>query len=90
VRAAAKQLERSEPTMWRVEAGLVSVRSVEVEIMCRLYGATDEMTKALMALAKETKAKGWWQTYGMWCRSGLTCSSGLRLRRRGCLSMSTR
>jgi transcriptional regulator with XRE-family HTH domain len=64
VRAAAKQLERSEPTMWRIEAGLVSVRSVEVEIMCRLYGATDDITKALMALARETKAKGWWQTYG--------------------------
>jgi hypothetical protein len=64
VRAAAKQLERSEPTIWRMESGLVSVRSVEVEIMCRLYGASADMTKALMALARETKAKGWWQTYG--------------------------
>jgi transcriptional regulator with XRE-family HTH domain len=64
VRAAAKELERSEPTLWRIESGLTSVRSVEVEIMCRLYGASEDMTKALMALAKETKAKGWWQTYG--------------------------
>jgi transcriptional regulator with XRE-family HTH domain len=64
VRAAAKQLERSEPTIWRIESGLVAVRSVEVEVMCRLYGATEDMTKALMALARETKAKGWWQTYG--------------------------
>ncbi|WP_279583153.1 DUF5753 domain-containing protein [Fodinicola feengrottensis] len=34
--------------------------------MCRLYGhATDaEITQALMALARETKAKGWWQSYG--------------------------
>src|ERR1700728_3049517 len=64
VRAAAKQLERSEPTIWRIENGLVSVRSVEAEVMCRLYGATGDMTKALMALARETKAKGWWQTYG--------------------------
>jgi transcriptional regulator with XRE-family HTH domain len=64
VRAAAKQLERSEPTIWRIENGLVSVRSVEVEIMCRAYRANDDMTKALMALAKETKAKGWWQTFG--------------------------
>jgi transcriptional regulator with XRE-family HTH domain len=64
VRAASKQLERSEPTMWRIENGLVSVRSIEVEMMCRLYGASDEMTKALMSLAKETKARGWWQTYG--------------------------
>jgi hypothetical protein len=32
--------------------------------MCRLYGATADMTKALMALAKETRARGWWQAYG--------------------------
>ena len=64
VRAAARELERSEPTIWRIESGLVSVRSVEVKLMCELYGASDELTKALMALAAETKAKGWWQTYG--------------------------
>jgi transcriptional regulator with XRE-family HTH domain len=64
VRAAAKQLERSEPTVWRIEYGQVGVRSVEVQIMCQLYGADAETTAALMALAKETKAKGWWQAYG--------------------------
>jgi transcriptional regulator with XRE-family HTH domain len=64
VRAAAKELERSEPTLWRIESGLVAVRSLDVEQMCRLYGATEDMTKALMALARETKAKGWWQGYG--------------------------
>jgi transcriptional regulator with XRE-family HTH domain len=64
VRAAAKELERSEPTLWRIEAGQVAVRALDVEQMCRLYGAKEEMTKALMALARETKAKGWWQTYG--------------------------
>jgi transcriptional regulator with XRE-family HTH domain len=64
VRAAARQLERSEPTLWRMENGLTSMRSLEVETMCRLYGATGDMTKALMALAKETKARGWWQAYG--------------------------
>ncbi len=64
VRAAARELERSEPTLWRVETGQVAVRSLDVEQMCRLYGASGEMTKALMALAKETKARGWWQAYG--------------------------
>jgi transcriptional regulator with XRE-family HTH domain len=64
VRAAAKELERSEPTLWRMESGQVAVRALDVEQMCRLYGAKEDMTKALMALAKETKAKGWWQTYG--------------------------
>jgi transcriptional regulator with XRE-family HTH domain len=64
VRAAARELERSEPTIWRIESGLTSTRSVEVRVMCELYGATEQMTKALMALAKETKARGWWQAYG--------------------------
>ena len=64
VRAAAKELERSEPTLWRIEAGQVAVRALDAEQMCRLYGAKEDMTKALMALARETKAKGWWQTYG--------------------------
>ena len=64
VRAAARDLERSEPTIWRIESGLTSTRSVEVKLMCELYGATAEMTAALMALAKETKARGWWQAYG--------------------------
>lgn len=64
VRGAAKLLERSEPTLWRMENGQVSMRSMEVELMCRAYGAPEDMTKALAALAKETKAKGWWQAYG--------------------------
>ena len=64
VRAAARDLERSEPTIWRIESGLTSTRSVEVKLMCELYGATADMTQALMALAKETKARGWWQAYG--------------------------
>lgn len=64
VRAAAKEVERSEPTMWRIESGLTSSRAVEVEAMCRLYGADQKLTDVLKALAKETKAKGWWQAYG--------------------------
>src|ERR1035438_10402721 len=63
-RAAARDLERSEPTLWRIETGQVSVRSLDVKAMCELYRATPEMTGALMALAKETKARGWWQAYG--------------------------
>jgi transcriptional regulator with XRE-family HTH domain len=63
-RAAARELERSEPTLWRIENGHTATRSLDVEQMCRLYGADQELTKALMALAKETRARGWWQAYG--------------------------
>jgi hypothetical protein len=63
MQAVASELERSNLTLWRIETGKTSVRSVDVKAMCELYGATAEMTSALMALAKETKARGWWQAY---------------------------
>ncbi|MGW1206105.1 helix-turn-helix domain-containing protein [Streptomyces cyaneofuscatus] len=64
VRAAAKELEWSEPKIWRIETGQVSLRSLDVEAMCRTYGADPELTKGLMGLAKETKNRGWWHAYG--------------------------
>ncbi|ETA00301.1 hypothetical protein CcI6DRAFT_04305 [Frankia sp. CcI6] len=64
VRAAARRLEWSEAKIWRIESGLTSLRSFDVEIMCRIYGAPTDLTEALMGLAKETKARGWWHSYG--------------------------
>jgi transcriptional regulator with XRE-family HTH domain len=64
VRAAAERLEWSEAKIWRIETGQVSLRSLDVEAMCKIYGAPAELTEALMGLAKETKARGWWHAYG--------------------------
>lgn len=64
VKAAARALEWSEGKMWRIETGQTSLRSLDVENMCRIYKADQSITEALMGLAKETKAKGWWQSYG--------------------------
>ncbi|MEU7978480.1 DUF5753 domain-containing protein [Micromonospora sp. NPDC049081] len=50
--------------MWRIESGLGSARSIDVRAMCELYRAKNELTRALIALAGETKAKGWWHAYG--------------------------
>ena len=61
---AAEALQCSRQKMWRIETGLGPVRGVDVEAMCELYGATPELTSALIALAGETKAKGWWHSYG--------------------------
>lgn len=63
VKAAAEALEWSEAKIWRIETGQTSMRALDVEQMCRVYGAPTDMTEALMALAKETKAKGWWLSY---------------------------
>jgi transcriptional regulator with XRE-family HTH domain len=64
VKAAAERLEWSEAKMWRIETGQTSLRSLDVETMCRIYGAPADLTEALMGLAKETKARGWWHAYG--------------------------
>ena len=64
VKAAAEKLEWSEAKIWRIETGQTSLRSHDVELMCRIYGAPADLTEALMGLAKETKARGWWHAYG--------------------------
>ncbi|MFE4666087.1 helix-turn-helix domain-containing protein [Streptomyces sp. NPDC056716] len=64
VRAAARKLEWSEAKMWRIETGQTSLRSHDVETMCKVYGAPAGLTEALMGLAKETKSRGWWHAYG--------------------------
>jgi hypothetical protein len=64
VRAAAKKLEWSEAKMWRIETGQTPLRSLDVQAMCSVYGAPAGLTEALMGLAKETKARGWWHAYG--------------------------
>ncbi|MBU7597626.1 helix-turn-helix domain-containing protein [Streptomyces sp. P38-E01] len=64
VKAAAQQLEWSEAKMWRIETGQTSLRSHDVALMCQVYGAPEALSAALMGLAKETKARGWWHSYG--------------------------
>lgn len=64
VRLAAAKLEWSEPKIWRIETGQTSLRSLDVEAMCKVYGASAELTHGLMGLAKETKGRGWWHAYG--------------------------
>jgi len=64
VKTAAEKLEWSETKVWRIETGQTSLRSHDVELMCRIYAAPPDLTEALMGLAKETKAKGWWHAYG--------------------------
>lgn len=64
VTAAAKELEWSAPRIWRYETGQVAMHPNDVEAMCRLYGASPETIESMRALARETKAAGWWHSYG--------------------------
>jgi transcriptional regulator with XRE-family HTH domain len=77
VRAAAGKLEWSEGKMWRIETGQTSLRSLDVEAMCRLYDAPAELTKDLMRLARETKSRGWWHSYSDVVSEGFDLFIGL-------------
>jgi transcriptional regulator with XRE-family HTH domain len=74
---AAEELETSSPRIWRIEKGVIPMRSGEVRLMCELYGADKETTTALMALAKETKAQDWWRVYADALPQGLDLLFGL-------------
>ncbi|WP_035305715.1 helix-turn-helix domain-containing protein [Actinokineospora inagensis] len=65
VKSAAKALEWSETKIWRIENGHTAMRSLDTEAMCRVYGASAEVTEYLMGLSKKTKEQGWWHSaYG--------------------------
>lgn len=64
VEAVAATLEVSRQKIYRIENGEAPVRAIDAKTMCELYGVDEGRTEALIGLAKETKARGWWQAYG--------------------------
>ncbi len=64
MQGAADRVGASIQTIRRVERGEVSTRPSMVEVLCEFYGITAPMRDVLIGLAKESKARGWWQSYG--------------------------
>jgi hypothetical protein len=71
LRDAAGKLERdveeaglaSRTKLWRIEAGKVGVRIADVRALCWLYGADQQTTDALAAMAAGTSTRGWWEEF---------------------------
>ncbi|MFR9752778.1 helix-turn-helix domain-containing protein [Nocardia sp. 004] len=76
-RVAARRLEWSEAKIWRIETGQTSLRGLDVEAMCKIYGAPSELLEPLTALARDTKARGWWTAYSDAIPEGLEVYIGL-------------
>src|SRR5690349_10291284 len=58
-------LECSYQRMWRLETGEpgVTIKTAEVESLCRLYRISPDLEEVLKTLAKASKEAGWWQSY---------------------------
>ncbi|MEV5651612.1 helix-turn-helix transcriptional regulator [Nocardia sp. NPDC052254] len=62
---AAALLERSGSTLQRIERGMVAhVRAVDIAALCKMYGFSDEHTKAMKALAAQGNELSWWCEFG--------------------------
>ncbi|MGH3321645.1 MAG: helix-turn-helix domain-containing protein [Streptosporangiaceae bacterium] len=60
-----EQLERAGSTISRIENGRVGIRARDVLDMLDLYDMGDKKTRdALAALARDSRKRGWWRTYG--------------------------
>jgi transcriptional regulator with XRE-family HTH domain len=60
---AGEHLDCSGSKISRIETARVPARAVDVQMLCQLYRATEELTARLTALARESKQAGWWQQY---------------------------
>jgi transcriptional regulator with XRE-family HTH domain len=76
-RVAAQRLEWSEAKIWRIETGQTSLRGLDVEAMCKIYAAPADVIEPLVALARETKARGWWTEYSDVIAEGFEVYLGL-------------
>ena len=54
----------SKAKLSRIESGKGPVKIADVRALCWLYGASDETTDALTALAPGTVQDDWWEAYG--------------------------
>jgi len=61
---AAARLECSPSKISRIETGHVLVSPRDVRDLLRIYGVPDSEQASLIELARETRQKGWWQSYG--------------------------
>ncbi|MFD7507922.1 helix-turn-helix domain-containing protein [Streptomyces sp. NPDC059853] len=61
---AARRIDADKPKISRIENGLASIRRLELEALLSLYGVSDEqVVTAMVAMAKQTRRKGWWHQY---------------------------
>jgi hypothetical protein len=59
-----KELDWSGSKVNRLETGQGRVQPSDIDALCRFYGTSDELRELLMALAKDSKIKGWWHAHG--------------------------
>lgn len=64
VAEAASRVGLSSSKLSRIESGEAKhPKPADVEALLRLYGVDDQQRQLLLALARDTRAAGWWRSY---------------------------
>lgn len=61
---AARFAGISPVTITRMEAALHSPKPADVLALCKFYEIDEDRTDVLVALARQSRQRGWWQRYG--------------------------
>ncbi|MGW0178040.1 helix-turn-helix domain-containing protein [Nocardia sp. NPDC003345] len=62
---AAQLLEMGATSLGRLEKGENSrIKTRDIQAACDLYGVPEDLTSALVGLAKQANVKNWWHQYG--------------------------
>jgi transcriptional regulator with XRE-family HTH domain len=64
---AVQELSKGDirvPTLSRWETGDRNIRPTDVRLLLDIYGVAGEEREALLALARQAKERGWWQSFG--------------------------
>ncbi|MBB6173810.1 transcriptional regulator with XRE-family HTH domain [Nocardiopsis mwathae] len=59
----AESAECDASWLSRVENGRRSIKPRDLRLLLQIYGASNEEAEALVTLSRESKLKGWWQTF---------------------------
>ncbi|ASW54203.1 helix-turn-helix transcriptional regulator [Plantactinospora sp. KBS50] len=61
MRTVSEAVGWSRQKLWRIERGLGPVRPADVRLLCAFYQAPADLVGALLVLARQAPAAGWWR-----------------------------
>ncbi|GAA1851623.1 helix-turn-helix domain-containing protein [Actinomadura bangladeshensis] len=60
---AAKFADIAPATVSRIEAAVHAPKVADIMALCKFYGLDDDRTEVLVALARQSRQRGWWHQY---------------------------
>jgi transcriptional regulator with XRE-family HTH domain len=60
----AQRLEVAQSSVSRIESGRRGIKASDLRLLLEIYGVDGEKVEELLTLARQSRQRGWWHTYG--------------------------